>query len=127
MTYTSGYAIGNFEGSPIIVDVVFADDGSIHSFGEVGDLTGRIEERVKEFVDGLSRESCLALFEVSKETDEWIDEIEDPFGIDLAEDLDDLPDGERKWYQEVVTTGVCHTFFKKVFNELAGQKYGLAV
>jgi hypothetical protein len=34
---------------------------------------------------------------------------------------------ERNWYEEARVSGICHTFFIEVFQDLVKEKYGLTM
>lgn len=116
-----GFTIKEFGGKRMIHEYLRRDPMVTGNY-PLEELSFMIRARVREFVKGLSKTACLEFLGISTDTDEWISDVEDPFGLDIDQNFSQA---ERKWYEDARASGICHTFFIEVFQDLAREKYKL--
>lgn len=122
MSSKEGFFVYPLEGSLTIFERI-EDDKDCTDI-PLEELSEMIRDRVKEFVDGLPKERALFFYSLSVDNTDWVDEVEDPFGLDGG--YHSSEESQRwRWYKEARSTGVCHTLFSLVFNFLVTEKYKL--
>jgi hypothetical protein len=103
------------------MEAISADDISSSWLEPMKELSAQIRAIAKEYVDEMPKELCLTFVNMSEDTDEWIQELDDPFGLDNA---DELAFGYER-LQEALDSGICHEMFVLSFIDFARVKYGL--
>lgn len=121
MSYRIGFCLREVDGLPTIMEGISADDISSSWLEPMKELSAQIRASAKEYVDEMPKKNCLTFAAMSEDTDEWIQELDDPF--DLVDGADKLAFGcERS--QEALGYGICHKLFTLAFVGFARLKYG---
>lgn len=121
MSYRIGFCLREVDGYVTIMEAISADDRSSSWLQPMKELSTQICAIAKEYVDEMSEERCLMFANMSEETDEWIQELDDPFGLDTA---DEFAFGYER-LQEALGSGICHELFVVAFIDFARARYGL--
>jgi predicted AAA+ superfamily ATPase len=117
-----GFVVRQVEGIWGIYEIVGVSSKDEAITCRLDNLSEQIFEIAKEYVEDLPRTTILFFQKLSDTTSEWIIELDDPFGLDCM----GSDDPNYEWHKEALDSGVCHTFFNRVFRELSIEKYGLA-
>jgi hypothetical protein len=117
-----GFVVRQIEGAWGIYEIVGVSSKNEAITCHLDDLSEQIFAIAQEYIDDLPRAIVLHFQELSATTSEWVIELENPFGLDCM----GSDDPNYEWHKEALDSGVCHTFFNRVFRELSVKKYGLA-